>query len=370
MRISRSVEVGNVLIENETQELLKVHVESNLAISDFHATEVIGDNRTSVHGIELIQGGFTTIKPMGQKVVKFTIPSINGNSLVKCSIFTSEMVKIIDDEVLENSHSYKLEKLGDGFILEPLGIINTRICHLYPLFILESPSLATFSHCEKTCPIGPPGPAGEPGPQGNPGIDGSTGPSGETGPAGLIGPQGPPGKAVCPEQDILTWSPTTLPKGQWKYLPIPELMDTIMHNNIMIAETLTSGKKIILIIKKVNFKTAVRACKAIDGKIILPVSSSENHEINNLLFKELGNPRAWLRISDSGSEGNWYDTFDNRRWSGFTNWDLKEPNNYGGSEDYAFTDALRWKRTNGKRSWNDVRGDDNRYVVCELENNN
>ena len=48
---------------------------------------------------------------------------MNGNSLVKCSIFTRGMVKIIDNEVLENGNGYRLEKLDDGFILEPLGKI-------------------------------------------------------------------------------------------------------------------------------------------------------------------------------------------------------------------------------------------------------
>ena len=117
-RRSRSLEIGNVLIENETDELLKAHAESNFAVSDFHATKVSGENRTSSHGIALTQDGFTTIRPRGKKVVKFTIPSMNGNSLVKCSIFTTEMVKIIDSEVLENGHGYRLERLGDGFILE------------------------------------------------------------------------------------------------------------------------------------------------------------------------------------------------------------------------------------------------------------
>ena len=120
-RRSRSLEIGSVLIENETDELLKVHAESNFAVSDFHATEVSGENRTSSHGIQLTQEGFTTIRPRGKKVVKFTIPSMNGNSLVKCSIFTTEMVKIIDSEVLEKGNGYRLERLGDGFILEPLG---------------------------------------------------------------------------------------------------------------------------------------------------------------------------------------------------------------------------------------------------------
>ena len=120
-RKSRSLEVGSFLIENETDELLKVHAESNLVVSAVHATEVSGANRTSSHGIELSQDGFTTIRPRGKKVVKFTIPSMNGNSLVRCSIFTTQMVKIIDSEVLENGNGYILEKFGHGFILEPLG---------------------------------------------------------------------------------------------------------------------------------------------------------------------------------------------------------------------------------------------------------
>ena len=134
-RKSRSVEVGNVSIENETDELLKVQVESNFAVSAFQATEVSGENRTLSQGIGLSQDGFTTIRPRGQKIVKFTIPSITGNSLVKCSIFTSEMIKIVDSEILENSNSYKLEKLGDGFILEPLGIMNTFVYDLYLFYL-------------------------------------------------------------------------------------------------------------------------------------------------------------------------------------------------------------------------------------------
>ena len=130
-RKPRGVDVGDVLIENDTDEVLKVHIESNLVISGFEATEVSGENRTSSHGIGFTQGGFTTIGPNGRKVVKFTIPSINGNRLVKCSIFTTEMVKIVDRETLENSNGYKLEKLGDGFILEPLG--NVIKCMLIML---------------------------------------------------------------------------------------------------------------------------------------------------------------------------------------------------------------------------------------------
>ena len=124
LRKPRAVDVGGVLIENDTDEILKVHIESNLVVSAFQATEVSGKNRTSSHGIGFTQDGFTTIRPRGQKVVKFTIPSMDGNSLVKCSMFTTEMVKIVDSETLENTNGYKLEKLGDGFILEPLGKLS------------------------------------------------------------------------------------------------------------------------------------------------------------------------------------------------------------------------------------------------------
>lgn len=49
---------------------------------------------------------------------------------MKVSIFTIEMVKIIDSEVLENGNGYRLERLDDGFILEPLGMIQNLLTFL------------------------------------------------------------------------------------------------------------------------------------------------------------------------------------------------------------------------------------------------
>ena len=122
-RRPRSIAVGSVYIENETNDLLKIQMESNLVISAFKASAVVGKNKTSSHGIGFTQDGFTTIRPGGQKMVKFTLPAISGNSLAKCSVFTTEMVKIIDSETLENSNGYKIEKLENEFLLEPLGIL-------------------------------------------------------------------------------------------------------------------------------------------------------------------------------------------------------------------------------------------------------
>ena len=123
-RRPRSIAVGSVYIENDTDDLLRIHVESNLVISAFKATVVVGRNKTSSHGIGFTQDGFTTIRPKGQKMVKFTVPDISGNSLVKCSVFTTEMVMIIDSETLENNYGYKIEKLDDAFLLEPIGICS------------------------------------------------------------------------------------------------------------------------------------------------------------------------------------------------------------------------------------------------------
>ena len=120
-RRPRSIAVGSVYIENETDDLLKIQMESNLVISAFKARAVVGKNKTSSHGIGFTQDGFTTIRPRGHKLVKFTVPAISGNSLVKCSVFTTEMVKIIDSETLENSYGYKIVKLQNQFLLEPIG---------------------------------------------------------------------------------------------------------------------------------------------------------------------------------------------------------------------------------------------------------
>ena len=173
-------------------------------------------------------------------------------------------------------------------------------------------------------------------------------------------------------------SSSTIQKGPWKYLPLPEWIDTIIDDNVMVAKELISGKKIILMTRKANFQTAVRACAAINAKIILPVSRMENEEINKFLLEELGDTgRAWLRITDSDSEGKWYDTSHNSFvysecsiyydcYNKYTNWYANEPNNKGGLEDYAAIYTQFWKATGYLNSWNDVQGTDTLHIVCEL----
>merc|ERR1712131_326841 len=119
-RTSRSVEVGSVIIDNQTGNVLRVHIEANLVISSFNTEQVSHNNGTSSQR-GFTQAGFTTIRPRARKSVHFTLPVMNGNSLVQCSIFTKDLVKIVDGETLINGEGYKLEKFEDGFILEPFG---------------------------------------------------------------------------------------------------------------------------------------------------------------------------------------------------------------------------------------------------------
>merc|ERR1712131_501210 len=294
-RTSRSVEVGSVIIDNKTGNVLRVHIESNLVISSFNTEQVSHNNGTSSQR-GFTQAGFTTIRPRARKSVHFTLPVMNGNSLVQCSIYTKDMVKIVDGETLMNGEGYKLEQFEDGFILEP--------------FVDE----ISINQCEVTCPIGPPGPPGT------------------AGPPGLIGHPGRRGEAGLP--GVSTYcSPWNI---DWKNL------DIFLSGVDYVKKTLKSSKKVILVKKKADFSVAEKVCKSICGKILLPISSEENSEAIRFAIKHVGFPKywyrggnVWIRISDVSEEGNWRDTHDQRKWHGFTNWARSEPNNDQGKEDHA-----------------------------------
>ena len=371
-RKPRGVDVGDILIENDTDEVLKVHIEANLVVSGFEATEVSGQNRTSSHGIGFTPDGFTTIRPKAHKVVKFTFPSMNGSRLVKCSIFTTEMVKIVDRETLENSNGYKLEKLGDGFILEPLGNFNTCMLIISVLKVivnLDSPSLAKYSHCENACPAGPPGVAGPPG------IPGSIGERGPKGDPGLNGLSGPPGKAGPPGQDgvsdeSITKSSIVPCESRWKFLSMPNWVDHVTANNYP-QKTLQSLKKIVLIKKEVNFNAAQQICDAMGGKLLLPASRSENQEIYDFIIKHLEDKGAWLRISDEYEEGNWKDVADQTKVS-FTNWwEGKDSNKYQNNAVIRRPNAFElYRRHNARKDsgpWFDVIDSRKYNTICEFK---
>ena len=213
-------------------------------------------------------------------------------------------------------------------------------------------------------PMGPPGVAGPPGLQGTPGTDGfpgSPGKNGTSGNPGTPGTTGPPGRSI-------TCSPW---KSEWNNL------DIILSNIKYKQKTLRSSKKIIFVKRRGTFNIAVKVCQSICGKIVLPVSLEENQEIQQFIMENVGMQDAWIRISDIMQENVWRDTFDQSKWFGFTDWYAKtrEPNNYKGLEHNAVIysgGTKRIRRRDGKPgweggTWNDIRGDRHRYIICELD---
>ena len=111
-------------------------------------------------------------------------------------------------------------------------------------------------------------------------------------------------------------------------------------------------------------------CRAICGKLILPVSSKENREVYEFITANniRGDTGIWLRISDEYKEGTWRDSYDQSKLVGFTHWrkTVGEPNNYGGIEHYGMLNTEIWRISNGAESWNDNPDNRKYYVVCEF----
>ena len=211
------------------------------------------------------------------------------------------------------------------------------------------------------------GPAGQPGNQGPPGTDGITGPTGPRGFPGDRGPRGltgPKGAAGAPGLDghLTICSPW---ENRWNNLKI--ILKNIHYNHRM----LSTSKKLIFIKRKVHFGVAVRVCKSICGKIVLPISDEENIEIMMYLVHQ-DFDRAWIRLSDILQDMVWRDTFNQSKWFGYTNWGSGELNNADGNKkNYAVINNLNTyvetiSHSNEGRSWEAVSGDAPNYIVCEL----
>ena len=100
-------------------------------------TEKIETNRTeSVYFNQQFGSGFTTFLPMQIREVKFIFHEIDVSGLVLCTILSGDNVQIIDREIMENHHSYKLYKINNYYVIQPAGTITTAQI-LYDLFAQE-----------------------------------------------------------------------------------------------------------------------------------------------------------------------------------------------------------------------------------------
>ena len=87
-------------------------------------TELVETNRTTNHySNHQFASGFTTILPMQIREVKFVFHGVDVSGLMLCTIMSSDNVKIIDREIIENTRSYKLYKIDHLYVIQPAGIM-------------------------------------------------------------------------------------------------------------------------------------------------------------------------------------------------------------------------------------------------------
>ena len=103
-RTSRSSSVGNIIIENNTNNPVKVQVESNIVPIDIKIIEIESANQTASRVI--IQEGFATILPKHTVKVYYNnfVPMVN--SLARCSVYLFDLTKIIDSETVKTGEKY------------------------------------------------------------------------------------------------------------------------------------------------------------------------------------------------------------------------------------------------------------------------
>jgi len=87
-------------------------------------TELVETNRTTNQYFNhQFASGFTTILPMQIREVKFVFHGVDVSGLMLCTILSSDNVKIIDREIIENTKSYKFYKINQLYVIQPAGMM-------------------------------------------------------------------------------------------------------------------------------------------------------------------------------------------------------------------------------------------------------
>ena len=122
-RSARSVFIDKVVIENASDDYIRVYIESFFIITA-HGTTV-GNETRRIHENHEYQGGLTTIEPRSTRQVDFNLPEVNGNDLVRCTVFDLDNTVLIQNETLKKGQTYRLKKLTDNYVLLPF---RGKIC--------------------------------------------------------------------------------------------------------------------------------------------------------------------------------------------------------------------------------------------------
>ncbi|MHC4504976.1 MAG: C-type lectin domain-containing protein, partial [Planctomycetota bacterium] len=115
--------------------------------------------------------------------------------------------------------------------------------------------------------------------------------------------------------------------------------------------------------QKMRWHEAKLFCEALGGHLVTITSKEENRFVTGLARR--AGVSVWLGFTDERKENKWEWVTGEK--VGFTNWSPRNPDNFGGHEDWA---EIRRERPGGPLMWNDVaRGRPARLrsFVCEWE---
>ena len=118
------------------------------------------------------------------------------------------------------------------------------------------------------------------------------------------------------------------------------------------------GHTYVYIKNKEDWQTARELCNDVGGCLLVVEDEKENTFISNILAED-----TWLGLTDEEEEGNF-------RWINgaeflFSNWQISEPNNWDGNQNYAhYKRAIAFK-------WNDTEPGgthyDGNFFICEFD---
>lgn len=102
-------------------------------------------------------------------------------------------------------------------------------------------------------------------------------------------------------------------------------------------------------------------CESIGGHLAV-ITTPEENEFAFLLMKESGYDSAYFGLTDQAEEGVWQ--WINGEEYIYKNWNLSEPNNQNGNEDYAM---FYYKYDNGEWNDGDFNEEEEKAIICEWD---
>ncbi|XP_065345365.1 hepatic lectin-like [Cloeon dipterum] len=125
------------------------------------------------------------------------------------------------------------------------------------------------------------------------------------------------------------------------------------------------GSKYYISKEKMSWHLASTFCKSNGMELASIETEAENNAILDVIGNEKPKESYWISGSDMGSEGTFYWTGTGMKISGFTYFERRQPDNFGGNEH-----CLQfWKPSTPTLAWNDHQCHLNFRFICEVNEN-